>query len=89
MKDIFIDVTLELPTSDLFDLPDPTRFLIERLRSEADRECEGTGASVRTDRAPEFIVNEAIDPPTGKQMTLVAARFPVVAPDILEVGQPV
>lgn len=81
MKDIFIDVLLELDTLSLTSLPDPTRFIYERARDEADRRCEENKARLRTDRAPEVIVNHGKNPLTGDDVTLVATRWAVVAPE--------
>ena len=83
MKDIYIDVSLELDTLQLNSLPDPSRFVTERLREEADRKCDEANAQLRTDRPPEMIVKQAINPLTATPVTLVAARFAVIAPESL------
>lgn len=81
MQDIFIDVLLEIPVSDLHAQDDPTRYLWERMRARADEECEKAGAQLRTDRAPEVVVKEGRHPLLQVDMTLVASRWAVVAPD--------
>lgn len=81
MRDLFVDVTLEVPVADLALQPDPTRYLYERMRDSADRLCEQSGATLRTDRAPEVHVREGRHPLLGVDMTLVASRWAVVAPE--------
>ena len=80
MKDVFIDVTLEVPVAQLALLQDPTRELYESMRTKADQMCRENGARLRTDRAPEVRIQEARHPLLG-DMTLVASRWAVVAPD--------
>ena len=80
MKDVFIDVTLEVPVAQLARLRDPTRELYESMRTKADALCRENGARLRTDRAPEVRVQEAHHPLLG-DMTLIASRWAVVAPD--------
>lgn len=86
MRDMFIDVMLEVPAADLAALDDPTRFLWERMRGQADKVCQENGARLRTDRAPEVRVQEGRHPLLGVDMTLVASRWAVVAPDSVQVG---
>lgn len=81
MRDAFVDVTLEVPVSELARLDDPTRVLYERMRESADKLCAENGARLRTDRAPEVHVREGRHPLLGLDMTLVASRWAVVAPD--------
>lgn len=81
MKDVFIDVTLEVPAAELARLDDPTAFLYGRMRDRADALCAENGARLRTDRAPEVVVQEGRHPLLGIDMTLVASRWAVVAPD--------
>lgn len=80
MRDVFVDVFLEVPTVELAALADPSRELYERMRVAADRECEVAGARLRTDRAPEVRVQQAHHPLAG-DVTLVASRWAVVAPE--------
>lgn len=80
MRDAFIDVLLEVPVRELQGVYDPTRALWERLRECADAKCAEVGARLRTDRAPEVHVREGRHPLFG-DMTLVASRWAVVAPD--------
>lgn len=86
MRDMFIDVLLEVPAADLRQLDDPTRFLYERMRHRADELCEGNGARLRTDRSPEVHIREGRHPLLGIDMTLVASRWAVVAPDGVVAG---
>ncbi len=81
MRDAFVDVLLEVPAAELARLDDPTRFLWERMREKADALCAESGARLRTDRAPEVRVQEGRHPLLGLDMTLVASRWAVVAPD--------
>ncbi len=80
MRDVFVDVLLEVPVRELAGLYDPTRALYERMRISADRLCAEKGARLRTDRAPEVHVREGRHPLMG-DMTLVASRWAVVAPE--------
>lgn len=80
MRDVFVDVLLEVPSRELRGLHDPAGEVLERLRVKADQFCADSGARLRTDRAPEIIVNEAIHPLLG-DMTLFASRWAAVAPE--------
>lgn len=81
MRDIFIDVLLEVPTRDLGQQDDPTTYLYERMRHRADEICAEHGAQLRTDRQPEVHVREGRHPLLDIDMTLVASRWAVVAPE--------
>lgn len=81
MRDLFVDVLLEVPVADLAHEADPTRYLYERMRDSADRLCAEQGAELRTDRVPEVHVREGRHPLLGVDMTLVASRWAVVAPE--------
>jgi len=83
MKDYAIDVLLEVPVKELARLHDPASAVMERMRDKADRMCDEAGARLRTDRAPEVTVSQAIHPLLG-DMTLFASRWAVVAPEDLE-----
>jgi hypothetical protein len=83
MRDIYVDVLLEVPVSELAVQSDPTRYLYEVMRLKADAMCAESGARLRTDRAPEVEVREGQHPITRQDVTLVASRWPVVAPDSL------
>lgn len=78
MADQYLDVRLEVETWRLLAEADPTRYLIETLRGKADEACDRAGAHLRTDCAPEFIVQQAQHRITGDAVTLVASRWPVV-----------
>jgi hypothetical protein len=79
--DGFIDVLLELPIMDA-ELLGP-KGITDKLRAEGDRRCEEFKAELRTDRAPEFVIEHAFDPINNCQVILAAARFPVVGPQEL------
>lgn len=81
MRDIFVDVLVEIPTRDLAQEADPTRYLYDLMRSRADELCAEGGARLRTDRAPEVHIREGRHPLLGIDMTLVASRWAVVAPE--------
>lgn len=81
MRDSFVDVTLEVPARDLMLERNPTRYVFERMRERADELCAANFGRLRTDRAPEIIVSNAVDPLTGSDMVLCASRWPVVIPD--------
>ena len=81
MRDSFVDVFLEVPVADLQHEMDPTAYLYERMRERADQLCAENGARLRTDRAPEVRVQQGRHPLLGLDVTLVASRWAVVAPD--------
>lgn len=81
MRDLFVDVTLEVPVSELSRVADPTKYLYDRMRLRADELCSEHGARLRTDRAPDVIVKQGRHPLLGIDMTLVASRWAVVAPE--------
>jgi hypothetical protein len=81
VRDVFVDVLLEVPAVELARLDDPTAFLYERMRDRADQLCAASGARLRTDRSPEVRVQEGRHPLLGVDMTLVASRWAAVAPD--------
>lgn len=81
-RDLYVDVTYEIPTSELAQKQDPSRYLLEVMRHRADALCDENGARLRTDRAPEVIIKEGKHV-LGWDMTLVASRWPVLAPDAL------
>jgi hypothetical protein len=80
MRDAFVDVRLEVPTHELQGLSDASTQVLERMRDSADRLCAESGARLRTDRAPEIVVQEAQHPLLG-DFTLFASRWAVVAPE--------
>lgn len=81
MRDSFVDVALEVPARTLLLERDPTRFVFESMRDKAEQLCERNYGRLRTDRAPEIIVENAVDAATGVDMVLCASRWPVVIPD--------
>lgn len=90
MRDCFLDVRLELDTQALSEMDEQTRsqFVLETSRGEADRLCERRGARLRTDRAPEVLVQQGEHRLTGQRCVLVASRWAVVAPDDVQMGAP-
>jgi len=85
VRDVFVDVLLEVPVAELARLQDPTRELYEAMRVKADALCAESGARLRTDRHPEVRVQEARHALLG-DVTLVASRWAVVAPDGVVAG---
>jgi hypothetical protein len=83
VRDVFVDVLLEVPARELLMLDDPARVVWERMREAADVKCAAAGARLRTDRAPEVLVQEARHL-LGGDVTLVASRWAAVAPEGLE-----
>jgi hypothetical protein len=81
MRDLFVDVLLEIPVADLRHQADPTRYLYERMRHRADEICHENGGRLRTDRAPEVHIRQGKHPLLGFDMTLVASRWAVTAPE--------
>lgn len=86
VRDGFIDVELAVPLDDLAAMrkkgQNVERELIERLRDHADVRCSmEENAELRLDRAPEFHSAMGVDPKTGRDVFLAAARFAVIAPD--------
>lgn len=85
MRDAFIDVLVEVPVADLRHEPDPTRHLYDLMRHRADQACADNGARLRTDRTPEVHVRQGRHPLVG-DVTLVASRWAIVAPESIELG---
>lgn len=81
MRDLYVDVLLEVPTAELKDVADPSHALYERMRKRADELCDENGARLRTDRAPEVHIRQGRHPLLGIDMLLVASRWAVVAPE--------
>jgi hypothetical protein len=80
VRDVFVDVLLEVLSAELRSIPNPEQVVLERMRSSADRLCDEQGAKLRTDRAPEVIVKQAMHPLLG-DMTLFATRWAALAPE--------
>lgn len=77
MPDKFVEVLLEVPTTQLAHVDDPTHALYEMMRDEANRKCAEVGARVDAGVGPvEVLVQEARHPLLG-DMTLVASRWAV------------
>lgn len=81
MRDAFVDVRLEIDLDSLTTQDRPDEWVIEQARTEADRLCDRNGARLRTDRAPEILVEKGQHRETGQLCLLVATRWAVIAPD--------
>jgi hypothetical protein len=88
MRDVFLDVRLELDLNALSLIDDPDRWIIEAAREEADRLCEQSRAKLRTDRAPEIIVTRGENKATGQMCLLIATRWAAVVPEDTPLGAP-
>lgn len=86
MRDVLIDVTYEISQLELMTERDPSGFLLEKMRGRADRLASEQGGYVRTDRAPEIVVKQAMDRLTSHPMVLVASRWAAVVPEAARVG---
>jgi len=80
-KDIFVDVTLEVPFDELRLVSDPARYCWEAMRHKADGLCAESGARLRTDAVPEITFERGSHPLLGGDFFLCASRWPVVAPE--------
>lgn len=81
MRDAFVDVTFEVSALELASVGNPSQFVLEKMRDRADSLCFESGGRLRTDSAPEILVNQAVDREDGTEMVLCASRWPVVVPD--------
>lgn len=88
MKDMFLDVRLELDPDELAKQDQPDRFIIDLARDEADKLCEKHGAQLRTDRPPEIIIQEGQHKITRDRMLLVATRWACRTPEDVPTGPP-
>lgn len=87
VKDIFIDVLLELNEASLVTAADPTAYIIETARDEADRRCQQSGARLHTDSPPEILIERGQHKETQEQVLLVATRWAVTAPENVPLGR--
>ena len=87
MRDVYVDVLVEVPVSELAAQADPTRYLYDVMLHRADELCASSGARLRTDRAPEVRVQEGRHPLLGVDVTLVASRWVALAPESVEVSR--
>lgn len=86
MRDAFIDVVIEVPRDDLRSHGDNApQWVLERMRGKADEVCAENGARLRTDLAPEFIIEDAEQKFTGVEYVLMATRWAVVVPESVQV----
>ena len=85
MRDAFLDVSLELNPDALAAQDDPSRYVLEAARAEADRKCADSGAQLRTDRAPEVLVQNGVHKLTRRDVVLVATRWAVRVPESVPV----
>lgn len=88
MKQVYLDVSLELDPTALGREADPDRWVLEALRVEADAKCAEAGARLRTDRPPEMIIRRAQRKDTGAAVITVDSRWAVVAPDDVQLRNP-
>lgn len=84
MKDIFVDVQMEFDQIALAGVDDPSRYVIEASRAEAELLCEKSRATLRTDRPPEIVISEAQRKDTSARVVLVATRWAVIAPETVQ-----
>lgn len=85
MRDAFVDVQLELNPDALALESDPSQYVLEASRAEAERLCDDNRAQLRTDRAPEVLVKKGIHKLTRQEVLLVASRWAVRVPSGVEV----
>lgn len=85
MRDAFVDVTLEVPLTDLAHVNDPSAYVFEKMRDAAEKLCDESRARLRTDRAPEVELSQAVETRTGRGMLLCASRWAVEVPESVEV----
>jgi|1185.fasta_scaffold24198_2 hypothetical protein len=88
MKDVQIDVHLEVPRGELLDdvVSTETRDklaadIVERLRDHADQVVRRVGGQLRTDRQPEFYLRRGSHFTEGGDWLLVASRWWVTVPN--------
>lgn len=88
MKDVQMDVHLEVPRGELLDIITSTKdkdalaaALVERVRDHADKVARGVGGTVRTDRIPEFYIRRGAHVTDGGDWLLVASRWWVTVPN--------
>jgi len=90
VKDIMMDVELDIPNADVLNMGDSTtasKEIINRLRVKAEQVCREHGVELRTDRAPEVITKQAMSPLLGGEFLLVSSRWACVAPDNFDPAQ--
>ena len=81
-----MDVELHIPDADVVDYGDAvtaSKEIINRLRIKAEQVCReaGSGVELRTDRAPEIILKQAMSAFHGGDFLLVASRWHCTVPD--------
>lgn len=81
MRNAYIDVRLELNEQALSMQQDPSAFIIETARDEADRRCAEAGGTLHTDNPPEILVEHGTHKLTGERCVLVATRWQVTVPE--------
>jgi hypothetical protein len=80
MRDAFVDVQLELNPDALALQADPSQYVLEASRAEAERLCADNRAQLRTDRAPEVLIQQGVHKLTRRNVLLVASRWAVRVP---------
>jgi hypothetical protein len=81
VRDVFVEVQMEFDSLALAAQHDPSQYVIEAVRAEADLLCDRNGAKLRTDRAPELIVKRAQRKDTGASVVTVDSRWACSAPE--------
>lgn len=84
MRDVFVDIQVEVPLSELEPLgpQGASRFMIERSRHEAERVvAQQKGARLRTDKAPEVEIRKGAHVLLGGEWVLMTSRWAVVVPE--------
>jgi hypothetical protein len=80
VRDVLLDVTLEVPRDDL-TADGALAGVLEKLRGKADEQCQHVGGRLRTDREPQIVVQEAEHRLTGEAYVLFATRWAAVVPE--------
>ena len=75
LNDRIFDVNLELDTLRLAAEKDPTRTVAELSRRKAEEFADEHRLTLRHPDPREVVTSQAIDPATGKALTLVATRW--------------
>lgn len=94
MKDVQIDVHLEIPRGEIADEIYTTEDkdalaaeIVERVREHAVVVARNVGGTVRTDRKPEFYIRRGTHVLSGGDWLLVASRWWVTVPNWFEPTQ--
>lgn len=88
MRNVYLDVRLELDAYALDQQGSPTAEVVAMSREEAERLCQRHGATLHTDSAPEFLVERGQNKATGQLCVLVASRWACTVPENTPIGAP-